>query len=112
MESWIASKLVVNGSVVSYIDRVVGFSHGEGIDIDGTISLFTKGFSQDEVFYHVEIVARVTRGFEVHVQDTHDHKLLIVLARGANLSDNGVWKVVYDIKLCSHGWLVFFRGLR
>jgi hypothetical protein len=38
VESRIDSKLAIDGSVVEYRDRVVGFSQVEGVDLDVTLA--------------------------------------------------------------------------
>jgi hypothetical protein len=63
VESMIDSNLVADGSVVEYRAKGVEFSQGEGVDIDNTLS---SGFSQKAGGDLVEVVASITKGFEVH----------------------------------------------
>jgi len=63
VESIIDSRLAVDGSVVEYRDRVVGFSQGKAIDLDVTLA---SGLNQKEIVDRVKVVASVTRGFEGH----------------------------------------------
>jgi hypothetical protein len=54
---------IPNGSVVEYRGKGVEFSQGEGVDIDNTLA---SGFSQKAGGDLVEVVASITKGFEVH----------------------------------------------
>jgi hypothetical protein len=69
VESMIDPRLATDGSVVEYKDMVVGFSQGEGVDLDVTLA---SRFSQKEGGDLVEVDALVAGGFEVHGRDTHD----------------------------------------
>lgn len=82
VESGIDSRLAVDGSVVKYRDRVVGFSQKEGVSL-------------------VEVDASVVGGFKVHRKDSYDYRLFKVLAHDADLRDDGVWQVANDPELCS-----------
>ena len=63
VESMIDSNLIVDRSVVEYRGKGVEFSQGEGVDINNTLA---SGFSQKAGGDLVEVVASITKGFEVH----------------------------------------------
>jgi hypothetical protein len=50
----IDSRLAIDGSVVEYVDRVVGLSQGEGVNLDVTP---TSRFSQKEGDNLIEVVS-------------------------------------------------------
>ena len=106
----IDSRLAVDGSVVGYRDRVVGFYQGEGVDLDNTLAL---GFSQMEGVDPKEGVVLVVKGFEVHGRDTHDYKLLIAprgllhVSQAWYFNMNGVCAVVYHCDFDRSNLLVF-----
>jgi hypothetical protein len=68
LELVIDSNIVANGSIEEYHDKVVGFSRKNGVDLDETLSLITKGFFWKEGVGHVEGFALVFKCFEIHRQ--------------------------------------------
>lgn len=61
VESMIDSMLVFDGSVVEYMNMIVGFS--KGFDLDVTLAL---GLYQKEGGYLVEVVELIPKCFQMH----------------------------------------------
>ena len=75
-ESWIDSKLAVDGSVIEYRDRDVGFSQAKGVELDDILAL---RFSKKEGVDLAQINVSDIECFEVHERDSHIHKLTIAM---------------------------------
>jgi hypothetical protein len=76
VELVIDSRLVVDGSVVEYMDRVFKFSHREGVDLNVTLSL---GLSQKEGGGLIEFFTSIFGGLKMNERNSHVYMLLTTL---------------------------------
>ena len=58
---------------------ILGIFHKDGVDLDGILSLVSKGFSRKEGFDPTKGFILVSKGLEVYGKDTHVYRLLVVL---------------------------------